>query len=133
MKEQIRTILDNTALESEEVEESKAELIEEIITDKNWPEIESYLFSVLSADNETYYNWHTCFEVFWGAILDGRKVDGNRVIALAYYRLKPDEHSSESNLAWSLASEIKGKEYFSKYNPLEDPDITEIIHEYKKV
>ncbi|MEJ2426237.1 MAG: hypothetical protein P8179_12740 [Candidatus Thiodiazotropha sp.] len=133
MKEQIRKILDDTSLESEEVEDSKAELIENLITEENWQNIQNYLFEVLSDDNETYYNWHTCFEIFWGAVLDSRTIDGNRIIALAYYRLKPDEHSSESNLAWSLASELKGEDYFSEYNPLEDPDIIKIINEYQKV
>jgi len=133
MKKHIRKILDNTVLESEEVEESKAELIEELITKENWLEIQDYLFQVLSDSNVSYYNWHTCFEVFWGAVLDSREIEGNKIIALAYYRLKPDQHSCENNLAWSLASEIKGKDYFSEYNPLEDPEINAIIHEYKQV
>jgi len=133
MKAQILKILNDASLESEEVPESKAELIEELITDDNWSKVEKCLFDILQDDRESYYNWHTCFEVFWGAVLDGRSVDGNRIIALAYIRLKPDEQSSENNLAWSLASRIKGKDYFSEYEPLKDPAILKIFDEYKMV
>ena len=133
MKEKIRKILDNTVLENEDVEDSKAELIEQLISEENWAEIQEYLFQVVINTNESYYNWHTCFEVFWGAVLDKRIIDGNKIIALAYIRLKPDQHSSENNLAWSLASAIKGEDYLSEYNPLEDPEINEIIHKYKMV
>ena len=131
MNNPIRQILDDPSLDNGDAEESKAELIEELVTSENWPEIQQFLFEVLSNEDETYNNWHTCLEVFWGAVLDQRPVDGNRIIALAYLRLQPDEHSSENNLAWSLASEIKGEDYFSGYSPFEDPEIVKLINEYQ--
>ena len=131
MKNLVKQILDDPSLDNEDAEESKSELIEQLITSDNWPEIQQFLFEVLSNDDETYSNWHTCLEVFWGAVLDQRPVDGDRIIALAFLRLKPDEHSLENNLAWSLTCKIKGEDYFSGYSPFEDPEVAKVIKEYK--
>jgi hypothetical protein len=125
----IAEILADNSLDDELVEVGKCELIEEIVTPENWPQVEQFLFHVLSHNDECYANWHTCFEVFWGAVLDERPVDGNRIIAYAYHRLEADSGSSESNLAWSLASKIKGESYLSKYDPTKDPVVSKITSE----
>lgn len=68
-------------------------------------------------------DWEVLAQVFWGAALDKRPIDANKVIALLYYRLPSDKGSSENNLAWSIVCKLKGIEYISKYNPMEDQEI----------
>ncbi len=56
-------------------------------------------------------------------VLDGRDTAADEVIALVYYHLPPDGDLGESNLARSIASKVRGLDYLSKYDPLEDLDV----------
>lgn len=127
MQAQIKAILDVD--ESDDDCESRCEQIEALISETTWPVIQDTLIGILSDDQESYENWHACLQVFWGAVLDQRPVEGKRVIALAYHRLNTDLDEDE-NFAWSLVCKIKGVDYLSRYDPLDDPEIVRIINEF---
>jgi hypothetical protein len=50
-------------------------------------------------------------------------MEADWAIALVYHRLAPDASDDERNLAWSIASTLKGVDYLSDYEPLADPGV----------
>ncbi len=128
VRETINKILNNDSLDEDRSDGSKCESIEELITQFGWVPVERELFDILSDHEQGEKNWQTAAEVFWGALLDKRIIaDANRLIALVIKRLPPDKDSNENNLAWSIASEIKGLDYLSDFDPLTDPLIAKEI------
>lgn len=119
----IQEILDDDRLDDESIPETRSELIEGIIHSDGWGPVQDQLISVLKDDSAPYRDWQSAADVFWEAALDKRDVDFNIVIGLLYRRLKPDEHSSENNQAWSIVCQLKGVGYNSDYDPMADPDI----------
>jgi hypothetical protein len=117
-----------TASENEE-EPSACELIEALIDEHGWPAVRDEMLSVLRS-HERLKDWHAAAEVILRATLDGRELVADDVIAHVYYRL-PEESSPESldchNLAWSIASRLKGVDYFSDYDPLGDEGVQRVL------
>ena len=128
--EALQKILADDSLDLEDAEESKCEKIEELIRHYGWKSIESCLLQVLEADSLRCKDWNTAAEVFWGAVLDERDLSADRVIALLYQRLPGDEYSA--NLAWSIASKLKGVGYLSDYDPLADPGVQAELDRLRK-
>jgi hypothetical protein len=50
-------------------------------------------------------------------------MDANRTIALIYHRVFGRGDQLEDDLAWLIASKLKGVGFSSRYNPLSDPDV----------
>lgn len=101
----------------------KTEELEALIPRVGWEVLRDYLMTILEDPARSVEDWAITAAVFWGAVLDKVSLNGDRLIALLYVRLPPDEGSSESNLAWSVASVLKGRSYLSSYDPLEDPAV----------
>lgn len=119
----IEAILADTELEREASESSKVDAIETFYRERGWKPVCDYLLSVLEDPVRSVDDCMTAAAVFWGAVLDRLPVNADRLIALLYKRLPPDENSSESNLAWSITAKLKGKSYGSSYDPFEDPGV----------
>ena len=96
--------------------------IEELCRADGWDRVCDALLAILEDATRSVHDWAVTAAVFWGAVLDGRPVPADRLIALLYVRL-PKEDGAENNLAWSIASNLKGRSYLSDYDPLSDPDI----------
>ena len=120
----------NDALDEDQSGTSKCEEIEKLIEECGWEETYETVLSILQCDDRTEEDWHTAMEVLWGGVLDGRDMDVNKVIAALYYRFE-DAGEDENNLAWSIASKLKGKSYLSNYEPTEDPEIIKELEELK--
>lgn len=120
---QIDSILSNKSADDEARDTSRAEEIELLAGKFEWQRLQRALLSVLQDDSRGADQWQVVAAVFWGAVLDGRDLAADEVIALVYHRLPPDGEMVESNLAWSIASKIRGVDYLSDYDPLADPDV----------
>jgi hypothetical protein len=130
--QKINDILRNDELDTETSDETKCNQIERLADDFGWESIEEVLIKVLEDDTRRIVDWHTIAEVFWGAALDKRNINENKVIALLYYRIPNDAGSNESNLVWSIASKLKGANYLSEYDPLNDPDVIKEMQKFYK-
>lgn len=122
MVELIDSILDNTCFNTENCEYTKCEMIENLIFEYGWKEIEEVILSILLNDNRTIDDYIVAAEVLWGAALDKREININQSIALLYYRLS-GEDELVANLIWSITCKLKKIDYNSDYNPLNDLDI----------
>jgi hypothetical protein len=107
------------ALRDEDPDES----IEPLVATHGWPSVREQLMAILEDPARTPDEWSSVALVFWGAVLDRREVNADRLIALLYARLPNDRDSSESNLAWSIASKLRGLAYDSTDEPLGDPRV----------
>lgn len=101
-------------------DEDAVERIEQLIEESGWPTVRDDLMAILEDPTRAASEWETVAAVFWGAVLDGREVNADRLIALLYARLPNDGGSAENNLAWSITSKLRGVDYLSAYNPLAD-------------
>lgn len=123
LHETIDAILSDRSIDGEEGESARAEEIERLVAEYSWAPVQDCLFDILRDDSRSTDEWEVVGAVFWSAVLDKRKISANEAIALLYYRLPLDSMSDESNLAWSIASELKGIGYLSDYDPLSDPEV----------
>ena len=123
VENEINRILADDSLDDETRDHGKCDLIEELILKYDWKSVEEVMIAVLEDMDRQYDDYVTIAEVIWGAALDERDMPINRVIALLYHRLEPDQDSDENNLAWSIVCKLKGVDYLSEYDPLEDPEI----------
>lgn len=119
--ENIEAILADDSIDDESCEDSKCERIELLIDHTGWDTIRDAILQVLT-EKRRIRDYEVAAEVLWGAVLDGRELPSNRVIGLLYYRFDP-LGKSENNLVWSITSKLKGVDYLSDYNPLQDPKI----------
>lgn len=121
MISEIQEIL--SKLEGSEKEFSRAEMIEGLVPKFGWDAIHDYLIELLSDDKTSMDSREVIAQVFWGAALDGLKIESNKLIALLYTKLPNNQNSSENNLAWSIVCKLKKVNYLSDYKPLLDPEI----------
>ena len=125
LEARITAILLDSSLDDETVDSSRAEEVEKLIPRFGWPAVqESMLAGLRSREPE---RWRLAAEVLWGAALDRREVDVDRVIAHLCLRYPPGPE--EDNLAWSITSKLKGRGYLSAYDPLDDPGGARVLAE----
>jgi hypothetical protein len=98
--------------------------LDDAITDAiachGWPRVRDAVFATLESDDAEL--WPSAKATVWGAALEKREMDADRAIALVYHRPHLDEHGFD-NLAWSIASNLKGVDYLSDYDPMSDPGV----------
>jgi hypothetical protein len=100
------------------------EQVQSLIEEFGWPAVCAGIFAALESNDSAI--WDPAAAAIWGAILDKREMDAPRAVALVYFRLHTDKSSYEDkNLAWSIASTLKGEGYLSSYDPRLDPPIKE--------
>lgn len=130
LDDQILTLLEDVALDDESLEKDGVDLVEDLITEENWPQVQQTLIDLLADDGQSARIWHLTLCLFWGALGDKRPVDGDRVLALANLRDQAFETDDQHNLVWSLACKIKGVSYLSDYEPRHDPAVVKYLIEY---
>ncbi len=132
IESEINKILSDDALNDDDREEGKSELIEALIPRYGWQSVQSAIIAVLEDKDRRQDDYLIAAELFWGATLDERDIQIDKVIALLTYRLEPDAGSTENNLAWSIASKLKGVGYMSDYEPLKDAAVMVALENIKK-
>ena len=108
LRHQTLTILNDDSLDDESRDQGIVELIEGLITEDNWSEVQQIMFDVLADDRVTVERWYLCLCILRGAALDKRPVDGNRILAYACLRLQGYAVAEENDFIWALVSPIKG-------------------------
>ena len=121
LRDVIVAMLNDDQLDDESTEPMKHEAIENLIDPFGWDSVWDIMFSILR-DDAMAAHWRTAMYVTWGAVLDGRKLPADELIAWLYHRFDPDGQH-EDNTVWSIASKLKGVSYLSEYKPLSDPAV----------
>lgn len=109
------------AFRDEECDRDLEDLLAPVVAGHGWPPVGEALLGILEADEPGL--WPDAAGALWATALDRCELDSNRVIALVYHRLGGSASDHDSNLAWSVASRLKGVGYLSDYDPLADPDV----------
>ncbi|MEL7043310.1 MAG: hypothetical protein AAGL90_17460 [Pseudomonadota bacterium] len=86
-----------------------------------WPTIRDAILRVLEDDEADL--WEPAARLLWCIGFSNRAIDANKTIALVYHRLNPHPPCDASNLAWSIASSLKGVGYLDEYDPFDDPAV----------
>jgi hypothetical protein len=118
----IKEILSTDALDDESCDDSKCEAIERLIETAGWSAVRDSILALLGDAARPRRDHEVAAEVLWGAVLDRRELPADRVIALLHHRFDPCG-DSEDNLVWSITSKLKGLDYLSDYQPLQDPAV----------
>ncbi|MFT3722506.1 MAG: hypothetical protein QM773_02880 [Hyphomonadaceae bacterium] len=92
--------------------------LQPIIDTFGWGAVREEIFKALEGSEQAL--WPVAAAVIWGAALDKRELDIDLAIALVYFRIDPGIPGEENNLAWSIASKLKGVGYLSSYDPYQD-------------
>lgn len=122
----VSDVLRHSADEADfDLEEHLTPLIERI----GWPAVRDNVFAALQSEEKAL--WLPAAAALWGAVLDKRELDANLAIALVYFRLSPSP-GEEDNLAWSIASRLKGVGYLSSYDPHADPQVQAHIERLRR-
>jgi hypothetical protein len=129
VRQRIWEILGDERLDREGSAQSKAEAIESLIRLFGWEPVREFMMEVLRDDHQEPH-WRIAADVFWGAVLDKRRLAADELIALLYLRFGPDGRA-EDNEVWSIASKLKGVGYLSKYEPLLDPAVAEELQKIR--
>ena len=116
---QIQQILTNY----EALEDVSEDAINDLCDCFGWDSVQAGLLQVLEDNDQAAY-WSTVTAVFWGAALDGRSIQADKLIALLHHRFDPNG-DAENNLVWSITCKLKGVDYLSDYKPLSDPGVIE--------
>lgn len=115
--------MDLDAIFADPIDEDAQDRVDLFMGAHGWPTVRDFVLSVLEDPGRSVAEWQLAAAVVWGGCCDGRALPVDRVVALVYARLPHDEHSEESNLAWSIASKLKKRGYLSSYDPLADPGV----------
>jgi len=97
------------------------DLLAGLIDEYGWPPVNEGIFRALESNESEL--WGAAVSAIWSAVLDRRTMDSDRAIALIYHRLDPVPSDLDDNLAWGIASRLKGVGYLSDYDPLSDPGV----------
>jgi hypothetical protein len=84
--------------------------------------VRDHILALLADAGRRRRDHEVAAEVLWGAALYGWEVPADRVIALLCDRFDPRGDAGD-NLVWSIASKLKGVDYLSDYDPLQDPGV----------
>ena len=104
------------------------ELLEPVIDRYGWPNVREALFNILERGEEAL--WRGAVAALWDSC-GQRHMDADRAIALVYHRLAPNASEHDRNLAWSIASTLKGVGYLSDYEPLDDPGVVKELEQLR--
>ncbi len=121
LQQRVGEILTDHDLQEEAAECSQAESIESLNDRFGWEAVCRCLMDRFRDDSQEDH-WRVLMAVFWEAVLDGRELPADELIAWLYHRFDP-HGQAEDNLVWSITSKLKGVGYLSKYNPLSDPGV----------
>src|SRR5690349_17999408 len=110
----IDAILADDVLDDDSSGCSKCERIEGLIDELGWVPVRDTILVLLADTGRRRRDHEVAAEVLWGAVLDGREMPADRVIALLYNRFDP-RGESEENLVWSIAAKLKRLDYLSEY------------------
>lgn len=121
-------IIADDSLDDEEIEDGKAELIEESLNAENWPQVFNWLVRFLTSPRRLS-DQRVAMAVLLGATLDGRTIDPNltTVVLTRLFLAESMVDENDQNLAWSIVAKLKGKSYLSSYDPQQDPDVLEAL------
>jgi hypothetical protein len=122
--------LEQFLMDCETNEDVPEDAINVLVNRFGWESVQEGLFQVLE-DNHQAIHWRTVAVVFWGAVLDGRQIQANKLVALLYHRFDPNGNA-EDNLVWSITSKLKGVGYLSDCDPLNDPGVIEELKAIQK-
>src|SRR5687768_1253036 len=98
---EIDAIMVDDALDDESSDDSKCERIERLIGSIDWATVRDSILALLADAGRRRRDHEVAAEVLWGAVLDGREMPADRVIALLYNRCDP-LGDAEDNLVWSI-------------------------------
>lgn len=119
LHESVAAILADASLddEADARDSSRVEELEKLILVFGWEALEVAMLTILASSNRQDH-WEVAAGFFWGAVLDNRALDRDRLIAHLCYRFPGGD-----NLAWSIISKLKGVAYLSEYDPRRDPAV----------
>ena len=129
MYDAVTATLDVLRLVAGDAESDLDEQLQPLIDEFGWTAVCDGVFEALESKETAI--WRTAAAAVWGAALDKREMDAHRAIALVYFRLDPNKPGEEDNLAWSIASKLKGVDYLSSYDPRLDPPIKEQLEQLR--
>jgi hypothetical protein len=121
IQQRVNDILADDRLNDESSDPTRAEAIEGLIPEFGWPAVQDCMFEILRDDNQQAH-WRAAAHVFWGAILDRRKLPADELIAWLYHRFNPPGQPEDDDI-WGITSKLKGVGYLSDYKPLQDPGV----------
>lgn len=105
-------------------EESFEDVDDIIIPKYGWEYAQQALFKILLDGTSSKSEYENAANVFWGAVLDGKKIKKKTTVGLLYYRLGDVEDPYANNTIWSITSKLYGLDYCnSNFNPLKDEKI----------
>ena len=108
----------------------KDDVEEDIILEQyDWETVEPALIHILlDNDKEAYelVSW-----IVWDAILDGKTINDDILIALLNLKLNTDKNPYDDNTVWSITSKAYGLSYDnSEYNPFRDLHLELKLNKY---
>lgn len=121
LRARIDALLADPRLNDDGSDPTRAEAVERLFEEFGWEAVRDVMFAVLRDDRRAG-DWRAAADFFWGAVLDRRDLSADELIAWLYHRFDPDG-TDEDNQVWSIASELKGVDYLSDYQPLQDPGV----------
>ncbi|MFS4494574.1 hypothetical protein [Maribacter sp. 2308TA10-17] len=126
LKRELQVILDQE--EKSDSELTRCEMVEELIPKYGWSAVQQCLINFMIDKKISSSTIELITQVFWGACLDARDIETDRVIAVLYSRLPKDEKGNENNLIWSIVCKLKRINYLSDYDPLKDLGVLEELN-----
>ena len=130
-------------IESSPDDEDSIDLFEERINelgDENgWSNLVTESINIL-LDTNLKKCWHLAASVVAWSIEDNHKLpcEWSYLVAVLYLCLEidpnlgSDENADAENLVWSISQKIKGVDYLSDWDPLEDREVLEHMEKLKK-
>jgi hypothetical protein len=118
LRESIDAILGDASLDddADARSSSRIEELEGLVDIFGWAPVQLEMLQIMASESDDYCRVAAGF--FWGAAQDQRPIDGDRLIAHLCLRFPQGD-----NLAWSITSKLKGLDYASDYDPLQDPGV----------
>jgi len=132
LQQEVDAILDNSQLDSPDCDESKSQLLYNLISKYPWENLFSMLLKDLQ-DLSKKRHWDTIVEVFYYATNDHRPMPMNDVIALLFVCSTETGGISDGNLVWTITHQLKKVSYTADYDPVQDPLIWPLIQKYSQI
>lgn len=119
LHESVAAILADASLddEADARDSSRVEELEKLILVFGWEALEVAMLTILASSNRQDH-WQVAAGFFWGAVLDHRPLDRDRLIAHLCFRFTDDDDT-----VWSITCKLKSVDYLSDYDPRRDPAV----------